>query len=71
MEILAPWGPAIDERPPVPTEAERLKIKSDEKARKVERRKLREEGGAEGEATAEGGKGEVKPVKRKRRTASS
>lgn len=51
MEILAPWGPAIDERPPVLTEAERLQMREEKRSKKVERRRLRREGGpgAEGE----------------------
>lgn len=60
MEILAPWGPATEERPPVLTEVERLKIKEEKRSKKLERRQLRREGklGAEGEE-AEGPEGET------------
>lgn len=53
VEILAPWGPAIEERPPVLTEAERLKIREEKRAKKVERRRLKRE------VEMEGGKGEM------------
>lgn len=50
VEILAPWGPAIEERPSVLTEAERVKVREEKRAKKVERRRMRREGepGAEG-----------------------
>lgn len=54
VEILAPWGPAIDERPAVLTEAERLKLRQEKRQRKEERRALRREGGL----GAEGREGE-------------
>lgn len=51
LEILAPWGPAIDERPPVLTEEERLKIVQDKQERKLERRLKRQEKETETEGT--------------------
>lgn len=44
MEILAPWGPAIEERPKVLSEVERLKIIADKREKKIERRRKRREG---------------------------
>ncbi len=64
VEILAPWGPAIEERPPVLTEVELLKIKKEQREKRVERRRLRQEGrndeeGKEGDGQSEGGLREV------------
>lgn len=42
-EILVPFGPPIGERPPVPTEQERLDQYNIKRAEKLERRKLRRE----------------------------
>lgn len=39
--IIAPWGPPIDERPPVPTLAEREAAHAAERAKKVARKQLR------------------------------
>ena len=38
-EIVAPWGPAIDERPRIPSSEERLAAKAEKKRRKLERRR--------------------------------
>ena len=40
-EILAPWGPSIDERPPVLSEEERLTRLREKTERKKERRRER------------------------------
>lgn len=68
VEILAPWGPAIEERPPILTEAERLKIREEKRARKVERRRIKREGGGKGELEVEeqGEGGEREGVQRGR-----
>ncbi|KAK4691951.1 hypothetical protein P7C71_g5157, partial [Lecanoromycetidae sp. Uapishka_2] len=47
-EIVAPWGPGIDERPPVMTAEERFAKWKAGKDRKMERRRLREEAASEG-----------------------
>lgn len=65
VEILAPWGPAIEERPAVLTEAERLKLREEKRQKKVERRRLRREGGLgaegrEGEELEGGARGGLK-----------
>ncbi|KAK2610360.1 hypothetical protein N8I77_003802 [Diaporthe amygdali] len=39
--IIAPWGPPIEERPPVPTPAEREAAHAAERAKKAERKQLR------------------------------
>lgn len=39
--IIAPWGPPIDERPPVPTPAERDAMHAADRAKKVARKQLR------------------------------
>lgn len=48
-EILAPWGPAIGERPPVFSEEERSKLYQERQERKLEKRKIRLEEGEKGE----------------------
>ncbi|KAL1846502.1 hypothetical protein Daus18300_014228 [Diaporthe australafricana] len=40
--IIAPWGPPIEERPPVPTPAEREAAHAAERAKKTERKQLRD-----------------------------
>lgn len=40
-EIVAPWGPSIDERPPVLSEEERLRRLQEKTLRKKERRRER------------------------------
>lgn len=49
LEILAPWGPAIEERPNVLSEVERQRILTEKRERKLERRKKgrEEDSGAE------------------------
>ena len=42
-EIVSPWGPAIDERPPVLNEADMAKLRAEKRARKEERKKERRE----------------------------
>lgn len=39
--IIAPWGPPIDERPPVPTPAEREAAHAADRAKKNARKQLR------------------------------
>lgn len=39
--IIAPWGPPIDERPPVPTAAEREAAHAADRAKKLARKQLR------------------------------
>lgn len=46
-EILAPWGPAIGERPPVLNEAERLKLYRQRQERKLEKKMRPEKAGKE------------------------
>ena len=41
-EIVAPWGPSIEERPPVMSEEERLSVWRDKKEKKTERKRIRE-----------------------------
>ncbi|KAI9797891.1 MAG: hypothetical protein M1833_005091 [Piccolia ochrophora] len=43
--IVAPFGPPVDARPPIPTEDERRKEHAEKRARKLERRELRREQG--------------------------
>ena len=38
-EIVAPWGPSVDERPAVPSQEQRQAEKEDKHQRKLERRK--------------------------------
>ncbi|KAG6357892.1 hypothetical protein INS49_013775 [Diaporthe citri] len=40
--IIAPWGPPIDERPPVPTPTEREAAHAADRAKKVARKQLRQ-----------------------------
>ena len=40
-EIIAPWGPGIEERPPVMSEEERNALWREKKAKKMERREAR------------------------------
>lgn len=40
--IIAPWGPPIDERPPVPTPEERLAAHAADRAKKLARKQLRQ-----------------------------
>lgn len=53
-EIVAPWGPPIEERPKVLSDEERMDIKNTKRAAKLERRKQRREKGIVGEAECEG-----------------
>lgn len=55
-EIVAPWGPGIDERPRVLSEVERVEIRRRKREGKVERRRGRREGEVEG--MGEGGSGD-------------
>lgn len=58
-EILAPYGVPLDERPAVMSEAERLQRRRVKREAKVQRRELRQRGGAvEGEEVPEGGRGD-------------
>lgn len=41
--IIAPFGPPIDERPPVPTQEEREAAHTEKRAQKVARKTLRED----------------------------
>lgn len=40
-EIVAPWGPSVDERPPVLSEEERMRRLREKTERKKERRRER------------------------------
>ena len=40
-EIVAPWGPSIEERPTLPSEEQRRKQKEEKHERKTERRRER------------------------------
>ena len=51
-EIVVPWGPSIEERPPVMSEEERMAIWRGKKEAKMERQKARETG-ATGESRQE------------------
>lgn len=42
-EIVAPWGPSVDERPPVLSEEERMRRVREKTERKKERRRERSE----------------------------
>ncbi len=53
-EIVAPWGPPIEERPKVLSDEERMDIRTTKRAAKLERRKLRREKGTIGEVEPEG-----------------
>lgn len=44
VEILAPWGPAVEERPPVLGELERFKVRQEKRERKLERKRRKLEG---------------------------
>ena len=44
-EIVAPWGPPINERPKIPSDDEILAIKGAKKAAKMERRAQRRDHG--------------------------
>lgn len=44
-EIVAPWGPPIDERPRIPSDAELLAVRKARQAAKQERRVQRRENG--------------------------
>ena len=46
-EIVSPWGPGIEERPPVMTLEEWVTKRREQRERKVERRMLRDMGGEE------------------------
>lgn len=50
-EIVAPWGPSVDERPPVLSEEERMRRVREKTERKKERR--RERNRDDGESAAE------------------
>ena len=47
MEIVAPWGPGVDERPPVLSEEERMRRLREKTERKKERRRERNAESAE------------------------
>lgn len=51
-EILAPWGSAIAERPPVLNEGERSKLSQEKHERKLEQKILRPEESEKGERKA-------------------
>lgn len=53
-EIVAPWGPPIEERPKILSEEERMDIRMQKRAAKLDRRKQRREKGIVGEAEPEG-----------------
>lgn len=53
VEIVAPWGPAIEERPPVLSEEDRLKIRMEKRERKLDRRRNRREEGLKGQESGE------------------
>lgn len=53
VEILAPWGPAIEERPPVLSEEDWLKIRMEKRERKLDRRRKRREEGLKGQESGE------------------
>ena len=53
-EIVAPWGPPIDERPTVLNEEERMEIRMKKRAAKLERRAQRRTQGVKGEPEPEG-----------------
>lgn len=44
VEILAPWGLAVEGRPPVLGELERFKVRQEKRERKLERRRRKAEG---------------------------
>ena len=44
MEIVAPWGPPIDERPRIPSDQDLLDAKNMKKAARMERRAQRRKG---------------------------
>lgn len=44
VEILAPWGPAVEERPSVLGELERFKVRQEKRERKLERKRRKLEG---------------------------
>lgn len=50
--IIAPWGPPIEERPPVPTPAEREAAHAAERAKKLARKQLRAQAQAMDKAVA-------------------
>jgi len=54
-EIVAPWGPGIEERPRVLSEVERVEMRTRKREGKVERRRGRkgEEGGEVAEVVEE------------------
>jgi ribosomal protein S17 len=56
-EIITPFGPRIDERPPIPSAEERAERHRAKRAAKLERRRLRREAGV----TGEGNEGETSP----------
>ncbi|KAI9707199.1 MAG: hypothetical protein M1836_000159 [Candelina mexicana] len=65
--IIAPFGPAIDERPPIPSEEERLAKRAEKRTAKDERRRAKREGGVAGSRVVEGKKTDQKlekPVER-------
>lgn len=53
-EIVAPWGPPIEERPKVLSDEERMDIKLTKRAAKLERRKQRRDKDIVGEAEPQG-----------------
>lgn len=64
VEILAPWGPAVEERPPVLGELERFKVRQEKRERKLERRRK-----AEGIADVSQGEEEVSEAEAQLATA--
>ena len=53
VEILAPWGPPVEERPRIPSEAERIQKRLEKRERKLDRRRRRREGESESEMEIE------------------
>ena len=49
-EIVAPWGPGVDERPPVLSEEERMRRVREKTERKKERRRERKPNSGDGES---------------------
>ncbi|KAL6721190.1 hypothetical protein ACLMJK_000292 [Lecanora helva] len=43
-EIVAPWGPSIEARPPVMSQEQRVAVRREKKERKNERKRVRREG---------------------------
>ncbi|KAI9787030.1 MAG: hypothetical protein M1835_002876 [Candelina submexicana] len=58
--IIAPFGPAIDERPPIPSEEERLAKRAEKRTAKDERRRIRREEGVAASRVMKGKKTDQK-----------